>query len=139
MLTKRQKIVRGIPGMLVGIAMIGILVWGISGDRKCKKLLNEENCIIELVFCKYSTRSLRGSGYEISTGFVSTKDTSVYFITDAFLKPLPNGLPVVVKYSQKDNTCYRFLWDSATVFNEQKVLFFRVKNQGIDYQITAID
>lgn len=137
-MTKKQKIKRAIPGIIVGIFMIGIITWGILGDKRCEKLIRGDDCIQQVVFCKYSKETFRGSGNEVSTGFVNPVDTLQYFTTKAFIKPLPVGLPIMVKYSLKSETCYEFLWDSTIVFNNYRVRFFQVKNQGMDYELTKL-
>jgi hypothetical protein len=98
MLTKKQKIKRAIPGIIVGIFMIGIITWGILGDKRCEKLIRGDDCIQQVVFCKYSKETFRGSGNEVSTGFVNPVDTLQYFTTKAFIKPLPVGLPIMCKF-----------------------------------------
>ena len=98
MLTKKQKVKRAIPGIIVGIFMVGIITWGTLGDKRCKELIRGDDCIQQVVFCKYSKATFRGSGSEVSTGFVNPVDTFQYFTTKAFIKPLPAGLPIMVKY-----------------------------------------
>jgi len=123
----------------VGVIMVSIITWGVSGDKRCKKLLSGDDCIQQVVFCKYSKETFRGSGNEVSTGFVSPVDTLQYFTTNAFIKSLPVGLPIMVKYSLESETCYEFLWDSTVVFNNHKIRYFYVKNQGMDFEITKLD
>lgn len=137
-LTKRQKLIRAVPGIIVGSIMIGIVTWGISSDKKCKVFLEKDNCIQKMVFCKYSKKGLRGSGIEVSTGFVSQDDTILYFTTSAFIKPIPVGFPIIVRYSPECTDCSRFLWDSIVVHNGHRIKYFHVKNQGIDYEISKI-
>ncbi len=139
MLTNRQKTIRAIPGITVGFFMIGIIIWGVSGDKKCRKLLERDSCVQQVAFCKYSKETFRGSGNEVSTGFISPVDTLQYFVTDAFIRPLPEGLPIMVKYSLEAETCYKFLWDSTLVFKGYRVRFFHIKNQGMDYELTKIE
>lgn len=50
MLTKKQKVKRAIPGIIVGIFMIGIITWGILGDKRCKKLIRGDDCVQQVVF-----------------------------------------------------------------------------------------
>ena len=138
MLTKKQKAIQAIPGIIVGVFMIFIITWGILGDKRCKKLIRKDDCIQQVVFCKYSKETFRGSGNEVSTGFVNPDDTLQYFTTKAFIKPLPVGLPIKVRYSLESKTCYKFLWDSTIVFNDYRVRFFQVKNQGMDYEIIKL-
>ena len=139
MLTKKQKAIRAIPGIIVGIIMISIITWGILNDKKCKKYLKSDNCVEQIVFCKYSKETFRGSGSEVSTGFVNPVDTSQYFTTKAFIKPLPVGLPILVNYALKSEDCYEFLWDSTIVFKNYRVRFFHVENQGMDYELIKLE
>ncbi|WP_053178559.1 hypothetical protein [Sunxiuqinia dokdonensis] len=135
-LTSKQKLIRAIPGVIVGSIMAGIIIWGISFDRRCKRLLKKDDCIQQMVFCKYSHKGLRGSGIEVTTGFVSADDTSLYFTTQAFVKPIPVGLPIVVRYSPENSDCSVFLWDSVIVHNGYSISYFRIEHEGIDYEVT---
>jgi len=135
MLKNKQKLLRAIPGIVVGGIMISIIIWGLSGDKKCRKLLESNKCEVKIAFCKYSKESFRGSGYEVSTGFLIPDDTLQYFTTQAFIKPLPLGFPILVKYSLESKSCYEFLWDSTIVFNNYKIRYFHIKNQGMDFEI----
>ncbi len=137
-LTKKQKFIRAIPGVIVGSIMIGIIIWGSSSDRRCRKLLEKDDCIQQMVFCKYSHKGLRGSGIEVTTGFVSPDDTSLYFTTQAFVEPIPVGLPIVVRYSPECSDCSVFLWDSAIVYNEYTIRYFRTEYEGVDYELTKL-
>ena len=137
-LTKTQKFIRAIPGLIVGSIMTGIIIWGVSSDNRCKELLKKDNCIIQMVFCKYSEEGLRGSGWEVSTGFVNPNDTSLYFTTQDFVKPIPIGIPIIVRYSPECTDCVKFLWDSVIVYNGHKIRYFRIKNEGINYEITKV-
>jgi hypothetical protein len=138
LLMKKEKTIRTVPGILVGVFMIFIIIWGILGDKRCKNLMLRDECIQQVVICKYSKETSRGSGVEVSTGFVNPDDTLQYFTTKAFIKPLPVGLPIKVRYSLESKTCYKFLWDSTVVFNDFRVRFFHVKNQGMDYEIIKL-
>lgn len=134
----KKKIVRAIPGFIVGSIMIGIIIWGITFNRKCKKLLKKDNCITSVAYCKYSKKDLSGNGVEVKTGFTLPSDTSIYFLTQAFQKQLPVGLPIAVRYSPECLDCYEFLWDSIMISNNYKVRYFEIKDEGIDYEITRI-
>jgi len=136
MLTRKQKIKKSIPGIIVGTIMTSIMVWGISGNMKCKRLLKKDNCIQQMVFCKYSEQCIRGSGVEVATGFIRSSDTSRYFITSQFIKSIPRGLPIIVKYSPESEKCYDFLWDSIVLYRGYKIRYFKVGNQGMDYELT---
>lgn len=138
-LTKKHKLIRAIPGIIVGFIMTGIIIWGTSSDKRCKNLLKQDNCIEQMVFCKYSRKGLRGSGIEVTTGFVSPADKLLYFTTQAFVKPIPVGLPIIVRYSPECSDCFEFLWDSTILLNNYRVRFIHIKNQGIDYELTKLE
>jgi hypothetical protein len=116
--------------------MVSIIVWGVSGDKKCKKLLEKDNCVQQMVFCKYSQKGFRGSGMEVTTGFVGSNDTSLYFTTQAFVEPIPVGLPIVVRYSPECIDCSTFLWDSVIVHKGFRVKYYRIKHEGMNYKLT---
>lgn len=136
MITRKQKLLRSIPGVIVGSIMISIIVWGVTEDKKCNELLEKEDCVQQMVFCKYSEKTFRGNGgYEISTGFINLDDTSQNITTRSFIRPLPKGLPIIIRYSLNSKKCYKFLWDSTIVFKGHIIRFFQIKNQGMDYEI----
>jgi hypothetical protein len=136
--TKKQKIIRAIPGLIVGSLMTGIIIWGITSDKRCKELLKKDNCITQIVYCKYSKKGLSGNGVNVKTGFTNPTDTSIYFLTQAFRKPLPEGLPIAVRYSPECPDCYEFLWDSIVISRDNEVRYFEMKDEGIDYEIIRI-
>lgn len=138
-ITKKQKLIRAIPGIIAGSIMIGIISWNISSDKRCKVLLEKDNCIQKIVFCKYSEKALRGSGVEVTSGFTSQDDTLLYFTTQSFIKPIPVGFPIIVRYSPECTECSKFLWDSVVVYNGLRIKYFKVKNKGIDYEISKIE
>jgi hypothetical protein len=90
-----------------------------------------------MVICKYSEEDLRGSGWEVSTGFVNPKDSSLYFTTQAFVRPVPIGVPIIVRYSLDCPDCYEFLWDSIVAYNNYRIRYFNLKQKGYDYEIIS--
>ncbi len=137
-LTRKRTLIRAIPGLIVGSIMIGIIIWGITSDKRCKELLRKDNCITQIVYCKYSKKGLSGNGIKVKTGFTNPTDTTIYFLTQAFRKQLPEGSPIAIKYSPECPDCYEFLWDSIVISNENKVRYFEIKNEGMDYEIIRI-
>ncbi len=136
MLTRKQKIKKSIPGIIVGTIMISIMVWGISGEIECKQLLKKDNCIQQMVFCKYSKKRLEGSGLKVATGFISPRDTSLYFLTGLFIKPIPKGLPIIVRYSPESEKCYDFLWDSIVEYVGYKIRYLKLEGGRMDYELS---
>jgi hypothetical protein len=139
-LTARQKIIRAIPGVIVGSIMIGIISWGISSNIKCNKLLKNDDCVTQMVFSYYSKEHMFGNGSRgVSTGFyLNLNDEKYQITTTGFIKPVPNGIPVIVRYSPKCPDCYEFLWDSTFVYEGYRYRYSYIEDQGYNCDVTKI-
>lgn len=132
--------IRAIPGLIVGSIMIGIITWGISSDRKCKELLQREDCKTQMVFSFYSQERRFGNGSRgITTGYYLVFNNDKYGITtNGLSKTIYDGTPIIVRYSPECLDCYKFLWDSAFVYNGYHYRYFYVENEGYDCEITKV-
>lgn len=139
-LTKKQKLIRAIPGLIVGSIMTVIIIWGISSDKKCNELLKKEDCKAQMVFSSYSKEHMFGNGSRgVSTGFyLELKNEKYKITTDGFAKPIPVGTPIIIRYSPQCPDCNQILWDSSFVYNKIYYRYFYIENDGYDYEITKV-
>ena len=137
---KRKTIIRTVPGIIIGSFMIGIIIWSVSTDKKCEKLIKKDNCLKQIVFSYYSKEHMLGNGSRaISTGFYINQDGKTYKATTKnLIKRLPNRTPILIRYSPECPNCYEFLWDSVIVHNNLKYEYFYVEEKGYDLRLTII-
>lgn len=124
-ISRRKLLVVIIPGVLI----FSIFFWFINQDRKCEKLLKDENCLTQKVFCYYSKQHRLGNGsLAISTGFYLNYNDKKYKITTKrFWKPIPVGTPIIVRFSSECPDCAEILWDSVVKHEDYQI---RYKKQG---------
>jgi len=74
-ISRRRLLVVLVPGVLI----FTIFFWFISQEKKCEKLLEEDGCLTEKVFCYYSKQHMLGNGTQaVSTGFyLNYKDKKI--------------------------------------------------------------
>ncbi len=124
-ISRRRLLVVLVPGVLI----FTIFFWFISQEKKCEKLLEEDGCLTEKVFCYYSKQHMLGNGTQaVSTGFyLNYKDKKYKITTKRFLKPIPVGTPIMVRFSTKCPDCAEILWDSIVTHDDYQI---RYKQQG---------
>ena len=139
-MTKNKKFIRAIPGLIVGSIMTGIIIWGITSDKRCEELMKKEDCITQMVFSFYSKDRLFGNGSRgVTTGYyMHTNGENSNVSTNEFAKSIVDGTPIIVRFSPQCPDCYEFLWDSAFVYNGNHYRYFYIEDVGYDYEITKV-
>lgn len=138
-MTKNQKFIRAIPGLIVGSIMTGIIIWGITSDKRCEELMKKEDCITQMVFSYESVKGRNGGSYGVATMFYLDANGEKHKIrTKGFYNPIVDGTPIIVRFSPQCPDCYEFLWDSAFVYNGNHYRYFYIEDEGYDYEITKV-
>ena len=132
---EKRKLIKAMPGMIVGIGMIALVIWGITTNKKCDKMLRSKNTIIQVAYADESSKKIVGGSFRTVTIF-KTNDGKISFRSTGLKKPAPKGLPVYVKYNPDCIDCYEFLWDSIVVTEKNEVRYINKKHEYIDYEIT---
>jgi hypothetical protein len=129
-----NKLIKAIPGIIVGIGMSTLIIWGTTTNRKCDKMLQSENAIVEVAYADESSRKIVGGNFKTVTIF-KTYDEKISFRSTGLKKPATKGLPVYVKYIPNCIDCYEFLWDSTVVTEKFEVRYFRKGHERREYEI----
>ena len=136
----RKKKIKIIIGLIPACWFIFLFIWGPLLDKKCKERLNSKETKIELVFVDSSRRKLFGGGIEVRAWYSTDIDNKRnIFSNSLFMEPVPKGLPIFIKYSLIDNSCYKFLIDSIVNYNDHIIKYERNKNYGYVYSIENLN
>lgn len=139
-LSPKQKIKKAIPGIIAMGFFIWLFSWGISGQKKCDKAL-ENNGEVILMFVEKSRVGRLGNGSRtIFTTFSTIHDgekiTAEY---KGFNDVVPENLPAYVIYTFDCKDCYKFLLDSVVIYKGYKIEYPYIKNTGREYKIEKIN
>jgi hypothetical protein len=133
-MNRKERLIRAIPGMIVGIGMTTLIIWGLTTNNKCDKMLRSEDAVVQVAYADESSKKIVGGNFRIVTIF-KTYDREISFRSTELKNLVPEGLPVFVKYIPDCIDCYEFLWDSTVVTEKCDVRYINMKHEWIDYEI----
>lgn len=134
---KKKLLVVFIPGTFI----LAIFFFFIFQNTRCEKLLNANTGMQKIAYSYYSKDHMLGNGTRaVSTGFRLNYNGRNYKITTKmFAKPIPVGVPILIRFLPELPDCNEILWDSVFTHKNVKYEFFFVEGKGYDYRLTPVE
>ncbi|WP_319499534.1 hypothetical protein [uncultured Draconibacterium sp.] len=131
-MSRRRLLVVIVPGGII----FSIFFWFILKENKCERLLAEDDCLTQKVFCYYSKQHMLGNGTQaVSTGFyLNYKDQKYKITTKRFWKPIPVGTLIMVRFSPNCPDCAEILWDSVVRHDDYKIRYKQKGEEGYVFE-----